>query len=223
MEGDMVRMKKRVICLLLAIVFMLGICGTAMAASENELSALVDGSAKYMLNAVKELQFGTIGGEWAVLGLARSGYSVPQEYWDNYYAAVEEYVKACGGVLHKKKYTEYSRLVVALTAIGADPSNVAGYDLLKPLGDFDKTIWQGINGPIWALIAFDSGNYDIPVNAEANTQACHPPGNGCSRGRSCRCKNPRQTDGSHSGYDRPSGTVHEYRQNRRQIPEPSPA
>jgi len=164
-------MKKRVICLLLAIVFMLGICGTAMAASENELSALVDGSAKYMLNAVKEPQPGSIGGEWAVLGLARSGYSVPQEYWDNYYAAVEEYVEACGGVLHKKKYTDYSRVIVALTAIGADPSNVAGYNLLKPLGDFDKTIWQGINGPIWALIAFDSGNYDIPVNAEAKTQA----------------------------------------------------
>ena len=44
-------------------------------------------------------------------------------------------------------------MTVALTAIGADPANVAGYNLLKPLGDFDKTIWQGINGPIWALIA----------------------------------------------------------------------
>ena len=32
----------------------------------------------------------------------------------------------------------------------------AGYDLTEPLGDFDKTIWQGINGPIFALIALDS-------------------------------------------------------------------
>ena len=84
---------------------------------------------------------------------------------------MEEYVENCNGVLHNKKYTEYSRVVVALTAIGADPTNVAGYDLLKPLGDFDKTIWQGINGPIWALIALDSGNYDMPINAEAKTQA----------------------------------------------------
>ena len=60
---------------------------------------------------------------------------------------------------------------MALTAIAADPTNVGGYDLLKPLGDFEKTIWQGINGPVWALIALDSGNYDVPVNAEAKTQA----------------------------------------------------
>ncbi len=33
---------------------------------------------------------------------------------------------------------------------------MAGYDLTKALGDYDKTIWQGLNGPIWALIALDS-------------------------------------------------------------------
>ncbi len=80
-------------------------------------------------------------------------------------------MKACKGVLHEKKYTEYSRVIVALTSIGADPSNVGGYNLLTPLGDFDKTIWQGINGPIWALIALDSGNYAIPNNPSAATQA----------------------------------------------------
>ena len=141
------------------------------AVTDDELSTAVTGSAKYMLDTVESPQVGSIGGEWAVIGLARSGYPVPQEYWDGYYATVEEYVEACGGVLHDKKYTEYSRLVVALTAIGADPRDVAGYNLLTPLGDFDKTIWQGINGPIWALIALDSGNYDMPVNTEAETQA----------------------------------------------------
>lgn len=165
----MKRLKKRILCLVLTAVLMLGLCVPAFAA--NDLDALVKKSAEYMLKTVKEPQVGSIGGEWAVLGLARSGYDVPQNYWDDYYAAVEDYVESCNGVLHKKKYTEYSRVIVALTAIGADPTNVAGYDLLKPLGDFEKTIWQGINGPVWALIALDSGNYDVPVNAEAKTQA----------------------------------------------------
>ncbi len=156
---------------MLALVLVMGLCVPAMAVSEKDLSAAVTKSAAYMLHTVKAPQVGSIGGEWAVIGLARSGYDVPQAYWDDYYAAVEDYVEDCKGVLHKKKYTEYSRVVVALTAIGADPSDVAGYDLLKPLGDFDKTIWQGINGPIWALIALDSGNYDVPINAEAETQA----------------------------------------------------
>ena len=66
------------------------------------------------------------------------------------------------GNLHDKKYTEYSRVIVALTAIGKNPADVAGYNLLTPLGDYEKTIWQGMNGPIWALIALDSGNYDMP-------------------------------------------------------------
>ena len=128
-------------------------------------------SAQYMLDAVPKPQVGSIGGEWAVIGLARSGYAVPQTYWDTYYATVESYVKSKKGVLHTKKYTEYSRVTVALTAIGADPTNVGGYNLLTPLGDFDKTVWQGINGPIWALIALDSGNYDMPQNKTAKTQA----------------------------------------------------
>ena len=110
-------------------------------ATEADLTTAVQGSAKYMLNTVCEPQVGSVGGEWAVIGLARSGYDVPQKYWDDYYATVEDYVEEHKGNLHDKKYTEYSRLIVALTAIGADPSDVAGYNLLTPLGDFDKTIY----------------------------------------------------------------------------------
>ena len=162
-------MKKKLcskgLALLLALTLLLGLCLPVAAASA------LDASAAYILNTVKTPQVGSIGGEWAVIGLARSGYAVPQSYWDSYYKTVEDYVKACKGVLHGKKYTEYSRVIVALTAIGANPANVGGYNLLTPLGDFDKTIWQGINGPIWVLIALDSGNYDMPKNPNAAKQA----------------------------------------------------
>ncbi|OAS19899.1 S-layer homology domain-containing protein [Paenibacillus oryzisoli] len=131
----------------------------------------VQDTAQYVLQTVQKPEVGSIGGEWAILGLARSSAYVPQSYYDDYYRGVETYVKALNGNLHDKKYTEYSRLIIALTAIGADPSNVGGYNLLKPLGDFDKTIWQGINGPIFALISLDSGNYTIPVNTTAKKQA----------------------------------------------------
>lgn len=161
---------KRGMGLFLALILALGMAFPA-AAADASLDDAVNGSAAYMLKTVANPQVGSIGGEWAVIGLARSGYDVPQSYWDNYYATVEEYVKACDGNLHDKKYTEYSRLIVALTAIGADPTDVAGYNLLTALGDYDKTIWQGLNGPIWALIALDSGNYDMPVNTSAETQA----------------------------------------------------
>lgn len=147
-------------------------CGMpARAAGATREEAALGETAAYVCAAVPDPQVGSIGGEWAVLGLVRSGYDFPEDYVQDYYDNIQAYVAACGGVLHARKYTEYSRLVLALTAIGKDPTNVAGYDLLMPLGDFDKTVWQGINGPVWALIALDSGGYEVPVNSGAVTQA----------------------------------------------------
>lgn len=143
----------------------------ASAVSTNKLDNAITNTAEYIYKTVKSPQVGSISGEWAILGLARSGYEVPNKYYQKYYETVENYVMACEGVLHKKKYTEYSRLIVALSSIGKDPSDVAGYNLLTALGDYDKTIWQGMNGPIWALIALDSGNYDMPQNPDAKVQA----------------------------------------------------
>ena len=162
--------KLAALILVLSVLFSLAVPTLAASSVQTEMQ----GSAAYMVSAVKAPEVSSIGGEWAVLGLARSGYSVPKDYFDNYYANVEKYVKSCKGVLHERKYTEYSRVILALTAIGRDPSNVAGYNLLMPLGDFDKTIWQGLNGPIWALIALDSGNYTSPKNTTAKTQSTRP-------------------------------------------------
>ena len=143
----------------------------AGAAGSHDLQKLVNETARYMLSAVPEPGNADIGGEWAVLGLARSGYTVPEGYFEGYYSKLEAHVKQVKGVLHNRKYTDYSRVIITLTALGKDPGNVGGYNLLTPLGDYKKTIWQGLNGPIWALIALDSGNYAMPQNPEAEVQA----------------------------------------------------
>lgn len=168
----MARIKRSAAALLLILALALGLpAGAFAAAADDTLTAAIADTAQYVYETVKSPQVGSIGGEWAVLGLARSGYEVPERYYQDYYATVEDYVEACGGVLHDKKYTEYSRVIVALSAIGKDARDVAGYDLTVPLGDYDKTIWQGLNGPIWALIALDSAGYPMPENPEAETQA----------------------------------------------------
>ena len=100
----------------------------------------------------------SIGGEWMVIGLARSGRPVPAGYYDN----VVEYVKAKADAnerLHPAKVTDNARVILALTAIGKDVTNVGGHNLLKGLDSMDYIQTQGINGPIWALIALDSHNY----------------------------------------------------------------
>lgn len=145
--------------------------GVFAATDKNVIDQAATETAKYLHKTVAKPQVGSIGGEWAIIALARSNYEAPQSYYDDYYKVVENYVKEQKGVLHEKKYTEYSRVTLALTAIGKDPTNVGGYNLLTPLGDFNKTIWQGINGPIWALIALDSKNYPMPQNKDAEVQA----------------------------------------------------
>lgn len=143
----------------------------AAAASKQILDSAVNDGARFVLNTVKEPQVDSVGGEWAVIGPARSGYTVPDSYFEGYRRTVEKYVKDCGGVLHDVKYTEYSRVILGLTAAGYDPRDVAGYDLTAPLADFEKTIWQGINGPIFALIALDSLDYPMPACPAGKTQA----------------------------------------------------
>ncbi len=162
---------KRIISVFLMMIMISVGSATAFAVGNYDINKIVADTASYIYKTVKQPQVGSIGGEWAVLGLARSGMEIPDEYYQNYYESVEDYVKERGGNLHDKKYTEYSRLIAALTSIGKNPGDVAGYNLLTPLGDYEKTIWQGMNGPVWALIALDSGNYDIPDNPDAKVQA----------------------------------------------------
>ena len=101
---------------------------------------------------------GSVGGEWMTIGLARSGRPVPAGYYDN----VVEYVKAKADAnerLHQAKVTDNARVILALTAIGKDVTNVGGHNLLKGLDNMDYVQTQGINGPIFTLIALDSHNY----------------------------------------------------------------
>ena len=149
--------------LLLAMLVSLAACGK----EETPIKK----TARYLQAQIPEPTCAAVGGDWLVFGLARSGVKVPQKYFDAYYKNVEEYIVSVNGVLSRKKNTEYSRVILAMSAIGKNPANVAGFNLLLPLGDFDETVRQGVNGAIFALLALDSGNYEIPENPDAAVQA----------------------------------------------------
>ena len=66
------------------------------------------------------------------------------------------------------KHTEYSRVILALTALGEDATKFTGsnstvYNLVEPLFEEERSTYrvseQGNNGTAFALIALDSGNY----------------------------------------------------------------
>ena len=103
----MKRVKKSMLSLLLVLAVALSLTAPAFAAvPQSELEQAVNESAAYMLQTVKAPQVGSIGGEWAVIGLARSGYDVPQSYYSSYLKTVEKYgVQPCdpGPDRHRRK------------------------------------------------------------------------------------------------------------------------
>ena len=134
------------------------------------IKAAINETAALMYKNTQDPKIGTLGGEWTMLSLARAGYSVPKDYYEKYYTNVVDELKEKGGVLHRIKYTEYSRLILGLTAIGKDVTNVGGYNLLEKLADFNSVKKQGINGPIFALIALDTNDYEIPIMKDVKVQ-----------------------------------------------------
>ena len=155
-------MFKQMGALCLALLLLVSAVPHVGAASLTQVDGAISAIHHYLDEKGEPAHPGVVGGEWVVIGKARTGGASDPAYYQNYYDELAEYVVKQDGVLHERKYTEYSRTILALTAIGADPANVKGYDLLAPLADYDKTVWQGPNGAIWALIALDSGNYTLP-------------------------------------------------------------
>lgn len=99
---------------------------------------------------------------WIVVGLARAG-SLSTNAAETYYSNILSEVRNNDSPwLSKTLSSNNSKAILALTAIGCDPSDIGGYNLLEPLANIGYIQSQGINGPIWALLAFDSNNYTIP-------------------------------------------------------------
>ena len=114
----------------------------------------------------------SVGSEWYVLGLARGGLSLKEKYFSTYYNHTANYIEEKKGILtNTSKYTEYSKRVLVLTAEGKDARNVGGYNLFKYISDLSLVKEQGLNGPIWALLAVNCHpEYSFPDNPSAKEQ-----------------------------------------------------
>ncbi|GEM_PF-816335 len=132
--------------------------------SAIQVKKILEKTAAYQFATVINPSNGSTGGEWTVLALARGGF-ITSEYKEIYLANLSAYVQEKKGILDESggNYTEYSRVILALSSLEEDPSNFAGYNLLAPLAEFENVRKQGTNGVSYALIALNSNNYDIPL------------------------------------------------------------
>ncbi|MGM0877211.1 MAG: DUF4430 domain-containing protein [Bacillota bacterium] len=121
--------------------------------TKEQVNTAIQSTTKYILKK-------GINDEFAAVALKATEEDVPQQYIEK----IKLDIIAKNGVY--RNVTDYQRIVLGLTAAGIDATNFAGYDLIKKIYSNERMTNQGNNGVIYALLAYDSGNYEIPNNAE---------------------------------------------------------
>ena len=125
--------------------------------------------AKNFWKSKSAAEMASFGNEWYFFTLSRAGVSIDSK-------AVEDYLDSVAKAYttdlendkaNKLKPTTIARTILAVGALGKDPANVGGANLLAMLYDSDK-INEGGNEAMWALIALDSGKYDVSNDAKWN-------------------------------------------------------
>lgn len=157
-------MKKRS-CQIIALFLTAGML-TGCGSGTLSLEEAVKKTAAYEQKTVTSPASDTLAGEWTVMALARSSEDVDDNYFEKYRANLEKRVKEQEGVLSDNRYTEYSRAVLTLKSIGKDPTDIGGYDIEKPLEEFDTVVSQGLNGAIYALLALNADDPDANKDGE---------------------------------------------------------
>ncbi|MGE7888125.1 DUF4430 domain-containing protein [Bacillus cereus] len=113
----------------------------------------------------KMLQDG-IESDWVAVALSRSGKNVPIEAKLNYVKSVTEKVEKR---INRFSATDLARTIIMMNAMSADPKNVGGHNLVQKLYESDKV--NSVTGYTFALLAFDTKKYEIPVEAKWNRVA----------------------------------------------------
>lgn len=131
----------------------------------------INAASRYILETVKEPKMGSTYGEWSVMDLLRGMYTgsdyinyIPADYFTKYVDGINTYVTNKNGELDRNKSTEWSRLTLSMSALGIPITNIAGYDFVDRLAQSYKFSYrQGINGPIWEIIALNTAGYEFPI------------------------------------------------------------
>ena len=131
---------------------------------QPDIGFYINASTRYILETVTEPKMGSTFGEWSVMDLLRGMYTgydyinyIPEDYFKNYLKGIEGYVIGKEGNLDRNKSTEWSRLILTLSSLGYDITNVGA------AGEYFKTYWTENTGIINAIPI--SGNEVVLSNS----------------------------------------------------------
>jgi Putative cell wall-binding domain len=99
---------------------------------------------------------------WLTIGL---GGLERYEGLETYLAENEQYIRQ-DWKSASRKVTNLARVGLAVGAAKGNPRDFGGKDLMAEIVNYPDIEAQGIMGPIFALIALESADYDLPLNAK---------------------------------------------------------
>ena len=101
--------------------------------------------------------------EWNIFSILRSGATIEQGKLDKYYESV---VKQLNTSSKNMRVTDLARVALALEAMGKNPTDVGGFNVLEAIYNHKDMMTDSSNCPIFGLLALDGRNYEIPKNAK---------------------------------------------------------
>lgn len=181
----MKRIIRKITAALLCAVMVMSFMPHAWAMEQDELAdriysardcmvAFADRGDTDLLAQSDLLPAGSTLSDWTAIAFHLAG--IDDDY-DTYLKGLREYVRSCyekQGCIDRVRATEYHRIIMTVLALGEDPtcfSSDAEGDPVDLVADGtynyvgDSLGKQGLNGWIFALIALDSGGYEVPEGA----------------------------------------------------------
>lgn len=101
--------------------------------------------------------------EWNIFSILRSGATIEQGKLDKYYESV---VKQLNTSSKNMRVTDLARVALALEAMGKNPRDVGGFNVLEAIYNHKDMMTDSSNCPIFGLLALDGRNYEIPKDAK---------------------------------------------------------
>lgn len=133
---------------------------------EKECAAKFPAVKAYIQAAFKQAASGEMVDptvyNWPTVGLGRLSLN---DGLSSYLSANEKYIIQDWNSV-TRKVTNLARISLAVGAAKGDPRNFGGKDLIAEIANYPDIEAQGINGPIFALLALNSGDYDLPSTAQ---------------------------------------------------------
>lgn len=134
---------------------------------DRDLTEAIEAATNQILSSPSGVQ-----SEWQALTLARLGKEIPASYRHSFKEKVEKQIKGPLKEEGRLQITDVARLALGAKAIGKDPQDLYGINLMELIYNspdnsrgVDIMTNKGVNGPVYALLALDSFDYQVPKDA----------------------------------------------------------